>query len=131
MKINSITINNFQSYYGEQTIEFSDGLNLIIGNGGTGKSKLFNAFYWVLFGEIYITSEGWCKTDNLYIDSHEALHNYEFINKKALSEANVNEMVQCSVIIDITKRSKLYHLPLIMERYHLHRFIYTLRKQIV
>ncbi len=102
MKINSITINNFQSYYGEQTIEFSDGLNLIIGNGGTGKSKLFNAFYWVLFGEIYITSEGWCKTDNLYIDSHEALHNYEFINKKALSEANVNEMVQCSVIIDIT-----------------------------
>lgn len=40
MKINSITINNFQSYYEEQTIEFGDGLNLIIGNGGKGKSKL-------------------------------------------------------------------------------------------
>ena len=58
MKINSITINNFQSYYGEQTIEFGDGLNLVIGNGGKGKSKLFNAFYWVLFGKIYVTSEG-------------------------------------------------------------------------
>ena len=44
MKINSITIHNFQSYYGTQTIEFGDGLNLIIGNGGKGKSKLFNAF---------------------------------------------------------------------------------------
>ncbi len=106
MKINSITINNFQSYYGEQTIDFSDGLNLIIGNGGTGKSKLFNAFYWVLFGEIYITSEGWCNTDNLYQSSHRALNNYEFINKKALSEANIDSMVQCSVIIDITNDNK-------------------------
>jgi DNA sulfur modification protein DndD len=67
MKINSITIHNFQSYYGEQTIEFGDGLNLIIGNGGKGKSKLFNAFYWVLFGKIYVTSEGWCTTDDLYL----------------------------------------------------------------
>ena len=40
MKIESITIKNFQSYFGEETLEFSDGLNLIIGNGGKGKSKL-------------------------------------------------------------------------------------------
>nr|WP_270318289.1 AAA family ATPase [Bacteroides uniformis] len=46
-------------------MEFSKGLNLIIGNGGKGKSKLFNAFYWVLFGKIYITGIGWCTTDNL------------------------------------------------------------------
>ena len=56
MIINSITINNFQSYYKDITIEFGKGLNLIIGNGGKGKSKLFNAFYCVLFGDIYITS---------------------------------------------------------------------------
>ena len=37
----------------ETEVEFSNGLNLIIGNGGKGKSKLFNAFYWVLFGKIY------------------------------------------------------------------------------
>lgn len=102
MRINTITINNFQSYYGEQLIEFSDGLNLIIGNGGTGKSKLFNAFYWVLFGEIYITSEGWCKTDTLFLSSHKALHNYEFINKKALSETPVDGKIICSVVLDIT-----------------------------
>ena len=59
MLIKRITIDNFQSYYGSQTLEFSQGLNLVIGNGGKGKSKLFNAFYWVLFGKIYITGIGW------------------------------------------------------------------------
>ena len=44
MLIKRITIDNFQSYYGSQTLEFSQGLNLVIGNGGKGKSKLFNAF---------------------------------------------------------------------------------------
>lgn len=53
MKINNIFISNFQSYYGDQTVEFGNGLNLVIGEGGKGKSKLFNAFYWVLFGSIY------------------------------------------------------------------------------
>ena len=102
MKINSITIHNFQSYYGEQSIEFGNGLNLIIGNGGKGKSKLFNAFYWVLFGKIYITSEGWCSTDDLYFSSHKALCKHEFINKKALFDSNVNEKVDCFVQLDIT-----------------------------
>lgn len=86
MLIKKIIIENFQSYYGEQTIPFSKGLNLIIGNGGKGKSKLFNAFYWVLFGKIYITDEGWSDTDGLPQSSHGAMHKYEFINKRALFE---------------------------------------------
>ena len=102
MKINSITINNFQSYYEEQTIEFGDGLNLIIGNGGKGKSKLFNAFYWVLFGKIYVTSEGWCTTDDLYLSSHKALHKFEYINKKALYDAKIDGKVDCYVQLDLT-----------------------------
>lgn len=102
MKINSITINNFQSYYEEQTIEFEDGLNLIIGNGGKGKSKLFNAFYWVLFGKIYVTSEGWCTTDDLYLSSHKALHKFEYINKKALYDAKIDGKVDCYVQLDLT-----------------------------
>ncbi len=102
MIIRNITINNFQSYYDEQTIEFGKGLNLIIGNGGKGKSKLFNAFYWVLFGKIYVTSEGWCSTDTLYQSSHKALSNYEFINKKALFEAMPDKQVNCFVRLELT-----------------------------
>lgn len=102
MVINSITVCNFQSYYNEQTIEFGKGLNLIIGNGGKGKSKLFNAFYWVLFGKIYITDKGWCTTENLKFSSNMALYDYEFINKKALHDAKAGDIVSAFVRIDIS-----------------------------
>lgn len=82
-------------------MEFSNGLNLIIGNGGKGKSKLFNAFYWVLFGKIYITGIGWCTTDNLPQSAKFAMQRYEFINKRALFKASVNEEVTASVQIEL------------------------------
>ena len=101
MIIKNITIENFQSYYESQTMEFSKGLNLIIGNGGKGKSKLFNAFYWVLFGKIYITSIGWCTTDNLPQSAKFAMQRYEFINKRALFNAQINDEIRASVQIEI------------------------------
>lgn len=101
MLIKKIIIENFQSYYGEQTISFSQGLNLIIGNGGRGKSKLFNAFYWVLFGKIYITDEGWSDTDGLPQSSHGAMHKYEFINKRALYENRSGGNVFTAVSLEI------------------------------
>lgn len=101
MIIKNITIENFQSYYESQTMEFSKGLNLIIGNGGKGKSKLFNAFYWVLFGKIYITGIGWCTTDNLPQSAKFAMLRYEFINKRALFNAQINDKIRASVQIEI------------------------------
>lgn len=101
MIIRNITIENFQSYYESQTIEFSKGLNLIIGNGGKGKSKLFNAFYWVLFGKIYITGIGWCTTDNLPQSAKFAMQRYEFINKRSLFKAQINDKIRASVQIEI------------------------------
>ena len=47
MIINKLTIKNFRSYYGEQTFEFSNHLNLILGANGDGKSTLFDAIKWV------------------------------------------------------------------------------------
>ena len=101
MIIKRITINNFQSYYGEQTIEFSKGLNLVIGKGGKGKSKLFNAFYWVLFGKIYITDVGWCDTDGLPQSSKGAMYRQEFINMKALCDTPIGKSVSAGVILVI------------------------------
>ena len=101
MRIRKIKIENFQSYYEIQTLEFSDGLNLIIGNGGKGKSKLFNAFYWVLFGRIYVTGVGWCTTDSLPQSAKFSMQRYEFINKRALYNASVNDEVTSSVQIEL------------------------------
>jgi DNA sulfur modification protein DndD len=101
MIIKNITIENFQSYYGKQPLEFSKGLNLIVGNGGKGKSKLFNAFYWVLFGKIYITDIGWCSTDGLPHSSKFAMKRHEFINKKALFDTQIGNNVRVSVHIEL------------------------------
>lgn len=101
MLIKSISIENFQSYYGNQIMEFSQGLNLVIGNGGKGKSKLFNAFYWVLFGKIYITGIGWCSTDSLPNSAKFAMQKHDFFNKKALHEASEGAIVRASVQIEL------------------------------
>ena len=111
MKIRNISIENFQSYYGVNTLEFGDGLNLIIGKGGKGKSKLFNAFYWVLFGKIYITDYGWCSTEALPINTRNIkMKKYEYINKKALHDTDKGS-VRCSVRIELlTDDNNLYEI---------------------
>ena len=48
MIIKSVTINNFRSYYKENTFEFSKGLTLIIGGNGDGKTTFFEALEWLL-----------------------------------------------------------------------------------
>lgn len=101
MIIKNITIENFQSYFEPQTLEFSEGLNLIVGNGGKGKSKLFNAFYWVLFGKIYITDIGWCSTDGLPHSSKFAMHRHEYINRRAMFETQIGADIRTSVHIEL------------------------------
>lgn len=101
MLIKKLTIENFQAYNGVHEIEFSKGLNLVIGKGGKGKSKLFNAFYWVLFGKIYITDVGWCTVDELPQSSKGAMQKHEVVNKRALSLAKVGEMVPTAVKLDL------------------------------
>ena len=97
MLIKNLTIHNFQSYYDKTSIDFSSGLNLVIGNGGKGKSKLFNAFYWVLFGDIYITDLGWCSTDTLPHSAKNTMKKHEFINKKALHDCAIGDEIKCQV----------------------------------
>lgn len=47
MKIKKIIINNFRSYYGENIFELSDGLTLVIGDNGDGKTTFFEALEWL------------------------------------------------------------------------------------
>ena len=55
MIVEGLQLKNFQCYAGEieeNTFRFTRGLNLIIGENGSGKSKIWDAFYWVLYDEI-------------------------------------------------------------------------------
>lgn len=55
MIIEKIDIENFLCYAGINTMEFTEGINVIIGDTGYGKSKLYDAFYWVLYDQIYVS----------------------------------------------------------------------------
>ena len=49
MIIRRIEIENFRSYYGNENVfEFGDGLTLVIGDNGDGKSTFFEALQWLL-----------------------------------------------------------------------------------
>ncbi|MCD7900219.1 MAG: AAA family ATPase [Bacteroides sp.] len=47
MIIKEITIENFRSYYGTNTIKFNDGLILFIGDNGDGKTTFFEVLEWL------------------------------------------------------------------------------------
>lgn len=47
MIITKIEINNFRSYYRSNVFDLSDGLNLIIGSNGDGKTTFYEALEWV------------------------------------------------------------------------------------
>lgn len=55
MKLEFIRLENFRQYYGQQEAEFStqDELNVTVFHGlnGTGKTSLFSAINWCLYGE--------------------------------------------------------------------------------
>lgn len=53
MIIKEIRIKNFRSYYGDNNLfEFSDGLTLILGDNGDGKTTFFEALEWLFRTEL-------------------------------------------------------------------------------
>ncbi|WP_259016574.1 AAA family ATPase [Emticicia fluvialis] len=56
MILESIELTNFMCYAGTNKFEFTEGINVIIGDNGYGKSKLYDAFYWVMYNRCFDTS---------------------------------------------------------------------------
>lgn len=74
MIIRRIEIENFRSYYGDENVfEFGDGITLIIGDNGDGKSTFFEAIQWLL--DISNTDE---------VQKNYALENFSEMKKTKL-----------------------------------------------
>ena len=99
MLIKSIKLKNFQCYYGDKhEINFTTGLNIITGSIASGKSKLFDAFYWVLNDKIFVTGKEWVSTKSLGIS---------LVNDKAKYESqNINDLIETTVEIVVKTTAK-------------------------
>jgi DNA sulfur modification protein DndD len=50
-------------YAGVNRFDFTEGMNVIIGDNGYGKSKLYDAFYWAMYDKCFDTNDKeWKKT---------------------------------------------------------------------
>lgn len=87
MRILSIELNDFISFKGNQLIELNKGLNLFNGDIGSGKSSLYNAFYWCLYNKIYITDVGW----------QDKINHKKIINTSSLNSLNDGDEIECYV----------------------------------
>lgn len=58
MKLSSITLKNFRPYYGEHTVNFATSderhVTVIHGVNGAGKTSLFAALNWCLYGDAFV-----------------------------------------------------------------------------
>jgi DNA sulfur modification protein DndD len=94
MRFERITLENFRQYFGRQRLEFAkDGkrnVTIIHGVNGAGKTALFLAINWCLYGNEYVNNVG------------------ELISKEAVSRANVSDCIEMSVEISFLHEGERY-----------------------
>lgn len=88
MIIQKIEITNFRSYYKTNVFEMHDGLNLIIGSNGDGKTTFYEALEWLF------RTDGTIKADS------------KFISKKRIEELFENDSDDVKVSMTYTHRGK-------------------------
>ncbi|WOK05072.1 hypothetical protein RT717_18480 [Imperialibacter roseus] len=90
-------MNNFLCYYGERNIfEFKDGLNLVLGANGYGKSKLYDAFLWIFKDRISDNSAG---NRTGFKETKEIRK--DLISYKALLECEIGGHAKAEVILEV------------------------------
>lgn len=74
MELLKIEVENFRQFYGKQTIEFSTGKNnitIILGENGMGKTGMFRALIFCLYGSRYLPQDN--KNDEIHLVNMKAL----------------------------------------------------------
>ncbi len=100
MLITKISISNFLCYYGsDNKFDFVEGLNIVLGANGYGKSKLYDAFQWVFSDGITDTAPR-ATPGGLKLTS---VVKGELVSEKAKAECAVGESVETSVMVEVAQ----------------------------
>ena len=91
MIINKLSLKNFMCYYDHKSFEFADGLNIILGHNGDGKSTIFTAFNWIF-------------------DQYSHLNLSEVYSKKKYSDILENESFDVYVECIVTQFNDEYKI---------------------
>lgn len=105
MKINRIELNNFKSYFESQTFNFKEGLNIISGRVGTGKTSLFEAFQWLLLDDLTQSN----RVDEDFILNKKFEHESKLKNVSKIESSIILEVEDENVIYEI-KKENIYKL---------------------
>lgn len=103
MLIKKIIIDNFQCYAGTDNVfEFEKGINIIIGDNGSGKSKLYDAFYWLLYDQIFDSlKRQFTKTS--YMGN-------AVVSDKAKNECEIGQEIKTRVVLYLEEGRNEYQL---------------------
>lgn len=114
MKLNYITVKNFRQYYGEQTIRFATDahrhVTVIQGINGAGKTSLFTAINWCLYGGDFFTEdigEFVSKRAQADWESGDTLHSIIETTSESVSQTN-SESLETSVELGFTYQGAQY-----------------------
>ena len=102
MILRKICVENFRQFKGKQEISFDHqlpGITIVYGENGRGKTGIFRALIFGLFGEKYLAQDG-------KIDVED---NINLINIQALEQAN-GQPVIASVSIIISNKNNTYEI---------------------
>jgi hypothetical protein len=104
--INKIELKNWFNYKGDycdNLINFNDGLNIVVGTNNAGKTKLHNAFRFIIDDRIVlkvVTRDGKENYENIPIDNKNAI---EVLNQSAFRIAKDGDLIYFGVRITFTK----------------------------
>lgn len=92
---------NFQCYFGEHAdnrFNFKNGVNLIIGNNGGGKSKLYDAFFWVLNDQVF--------NSDLREFQYTKDYGEKLVSARVTRGCSVGATVECEVTLELTSANE-------------------------
>lgn len=103
--ITNISFKNFYNYYGEfekNSYDFDKGVNIVVADNGSGKSKFFNALLWLFKDEVLDSDTK--KTQSI---KNAAV---KVISDKAKSETSLNDIVESAIKITYSDKRFSYEI---------------------